>query len=155
MARAVRDNLAVNRRVPMGMSIGTSLAAIGLLAAPAFAWSAETPEAARAAKGKITYGRYCVACHGAAGRGDGSLAGDLRVPVPDLTTLATRSGGTFPAGRVGAIIAGGEVVRGHGTNDMPAWGDAFKKTQGTDEKTVQAAVRNLTAYLKSLQQPAQ
>ena len=138
----------------MESKIGISLAVVSLLTAPALT-SAALPDGGRAAKGKITYGRYCVACHGPEGKGDGSLAGDLRVPVPDLTLLASRNGGTFPAERVSRIIAGGEVAHGHGTNDMPAWGDAFKKTKGTDEATVQAAIRNLAEYLHSLQRSGQ
>ena len=37
--------------------------------------------------------------------GNGPLASDLRVPVPDLTTVAARNGGKFPAERVQKIIA--------------------------------------------------
>jgi len=108
-------------------------------------------DAGAAAKGAVVYVRYCVSCHGAGARGDGPLAGDLRVPVPDVTTLAARSGGRFPEARVRRIISGGEVLHGHGTADMPAWGDAFKKTEGTDARTPQEAIRNLTHYLWSLQ----
>ena len=107
-----------------------------------------------AAEGKLTYVRYCVSCHGKTGLGDGPLARDLRVPVPDLTTLAARSSGQFPYARVVRIIESGEEVRGHGTPDMPAWGDAFKKTQGTNAPTINAAVRNLAHYIWSLQRPA-
>jgi hypothetical protein len=52
------------------------------------------------------------------------------------------------------VIQDGATVRGHGTADMPAWGDAFKKTKGTGEATVDAAIRNLSQYLRTLQQPA-
>jgi hypothetical protein len=76
----------------------------------------------------------------------------LRVPVPDLTTLAQRSGGSYPYDRVVRVIQSGETVRGHGTPDMPAWGDVFKKTQGTGEATVARAVRDLSHYLWTLQQ---
>ena len=41
--------------------------------------------------GKQTYKQYCAACHGAAARGDGPVAGVLTSAVPDLTTLAKRS----------------------------------------------------------------
>ena len=129
---------------------------IGLiLTVPASIWAAATaPDAAAAAKGRVTYGRYCVSCHGPQAKGDGPLARDLRVSVPDLTTLAQRNGGKFPSERVVQVIQGGETVRGHGTADMPAWGDAFKKTKGTGEATVDAAIRNLSQYLRTLQQPA-
>jgi mono/diheme cytochrome c family protein len=106
---------------------------------------------AAAAKGAVVYVRYCVSCHGPGARGDGPLAADLRVPVPDMTTLAARNGGRFPEARVERIIQSGEVLRGHGTADMPAWGDAFKRTEGTGASTPQEAIRNLTQYLWSLQ----
>lgn len=129
--------------------------AVSFVLGVALAWPALAAEGAvdpsAATRGRTTYERFCVACHGSTGRGDGSLAGDLSVPVPDLTTLSTRSGGAYPYDRVVRIIKSGEVVRGHGTVDMPAWGDAFKKTKGTEEATVDAAVRNLTHYLHSIQ----
>jgi mono/diheme cytochrome c family protein len=109
---------------------------------------------AAAAKGAVVYVRYCVSCHGPGARGDGPLAADLRVPVPDMTTLAARNGGRFPEARVEQIIQSGEVLRGHGTADMPAWGDAFKRTEGTGASTPQEAIRNLTQYLWSLQRTA-
>ncbi len=132
--------------------IAVSLVAVGLAVAPVL--GAAELDAAAATKGETTYVRYCVSCHGKTGKGDGPLAGDLRVAVPDLTTLASRSGGTFPFDRVVRIVSSGEPVRGHGTEDMPAWGDAFKKTKGTEEKTVEAAVRNLAHYLWSVQHSA-
>ena len=134
----------------------SGIVAIGLvLAAPASMWAADTaPDAAAAAKGRVTFGRYCVSCHGPQAKGDGPLARDLRVPVADLTTLAQRSGGKFPNERVVQVIQDGATVHGHGTADMPAWGDAFKKTKGTGEVTVEAAIRNLSQYLRTLQQPA-
>jgi mono/diheme cytochrome c family protein len=133
----------------------TALVAIGLVLAPASLRAADpAPDAAAAAKGRLTYVRYCVSCHGPQAKGDGPLARDLRVPVPDLTTLAQRSGGKFPQDRVAQVIQAGDTVRGHGTSDMPAWGDAFKKTKGTGEVTVDAAIRNLSQYLRTLQQAA-
>jgi mono/diheme cytochrome c family protein len=111
------------------------------------------PDASAAAKGAVVYVRYCVSCHGKDARGDGPLAADLRVAVPDMTTLSARNGGRFPEERVRRIIESGEVLRGHGTADMPAWGDAFKKTEGTQASTPQEAIRNLTQYLWSLQRP--
>ncbi len=121
-------------------------------AVPAQAQTNHDPSAA--AKGAVVYVRYCVSCHGKDARGDGPLAADLRVAVPDMTTLAARNGGRFPEERVRRIIESGEVLRGHGTADMPAWGDAFKKTEGTGASTPQEAIRNLTQYLWSLQRPA-
>ncbi|HET8645057.1 MAG TPA: cytochrome c, partial [Vicinamibacteria bacterium] len=124
-------------------------AAAALLALGA---SPSRPDAAMAEQGRVTYVRYCVSCHGPAGQADGPLARDLAVAVPDLTTLAARSGGSYPEARVRRIIDHGEKLRGHGTADMPAWGDAFKKTAGIAAPTVEDAIRNLTHYIWSLQQ---
>jgi len=130
------------------------IVAIGLVLAPASAGAAgSASDAAAAAKGKVTFGRYCVSCHGPQAKGDGPLARDLRVAVPDLTTLAQRNGGQYPHDRVVQVIKAGETVRGHGTADMPAWGDAFRKTKGTGEVTVDAAIRDLSQYLRTVQQP--
>lgn len=129
---------------------GVAVAALVLPQARAQA----SPDPAAAAKGAVVYVRYCVSCHGPGARGDGPLAADLRVPVPDMTTLAARNGGRFPEARVERIIQSGEALRGHGTADMPAWGDAFKRTEGTGASTPQEAIRNLTQYLWSLQRAA-
>src|SRR5574341_976560 len=126
-------------------------AAAVLLLAPAQAPCADRHDPRLAAKGKVAYVRYCVSCHGPGGRADGPLAADLAVSVPDLTTLAERSGGAYPYDRVVRIVTQGETLRGHGNADMPAWGDAFKKTSGTGAPTVEAAIRNLTHYIWSLQ----
>jgi mono/diheme cytochrome c family protein len=127
---------------------------IGIVVVPGVVRAEETaPDAAAAAKGQVTYTRYCVPCHGAHAKGDGPLANDLRVAVPDLTTLAQRSGGKYPFERVVRVIQGSETLRGHGTTDMPAWGDVFKKSKGTGEATVDAAIRNLSHYLWTMQQP--
>ena len=141
---------------------------VGILAAPVIPAALAAPQAApapppkeapkldnnAASSGGALYPRYCATCHGASARGDGPLAHDLRVPVPDLTTIAARSGGKFPAERVQRIIANGENLRGHGSVDMPAWGDVFKRTTGLDGATPDQAIRNLTHYLWSLQRDA-
>ena len=107
-----------------------------------------------ASSGATSYQRFCAVCHGPSAHGDGPLASDLRVQVPDLTTIAARSGGKFPAERVQKIITNGENLRGHGSSDMPAWGDVFKKTTGLDGATPEQAIRNLTHYLWSVQRQA-
>jgi mono/diheme cytochrome c family protein len=128
--------------------------AVALVGLTGLAGAADVnPEVAAAEKGAVTFARYCVSCHGTTARGDGPLAGDLRVPVPDLTLLSSRAGGKYPQERVVKIITSGERLRAHGTADMPAWGDAFKTTQGTEEATVAAAIHNLNHFLWSLQRP--
>jgi mono/diheme cytochrome c family protein len=138
--------------------LAARLAAAAVLAhAGVTAVGAETPDKldpAAAEKGKIAYGRYCTPCHGQTGRGDGSLAGDLRVAVPDLTTLTQRSKGSYPFEKVVNVIDGRTLVRSHGTRDMPAWGEVFKKTEGTAASSPDAAVRNLAHFVWSMQAPA-
>ncbi len=109
------------------------------------------PDLAAAAKGKITYERYCASCHGPEARGNGVIAADLRVPPPDLTTLASRSGGPFPFDAVAQAIDGRKTTRGHGSPDMPVWGEVFARTQGTDAPSPASAVGRLTHYLWTLQ----
>jgi mono/diheme cytochrome c family protein len=71
--------------------------------------------------GKSLYQSYCTACHGPAGQGDGPLAADLDRPVPDLTQIAARNGGTFPTARVMNTIDGYTRVR-EGNVTMPEFG---------------------------------
>lgn len=139
-----------SRRRAIGATGFAALAAAGALSLPV-ALAETKPDAPAVAKGKLVYVRYCVSCHGKAARGDGPLANDLKVAVPDLTTMAARNAGRFPSGSVQRIIEGGDSLRGHGTADMPAWGDAFKRTEGTEARTPKEAIHNLSLYLASLQ----
>jgi mono/diheme cytochrome c family protein len=124
------------------------LAALLAVTAPAATVPAKMDPAA-AAKGRTTFVRYCVACHGMSAKGDGPLAKDLRVGVPDLTEMA--EGGVFPYQRVVDSVAKGSTVRGHGTDDMPAWGPAFNRTSGTGAVTVDQAIHHLAHYIWSIQ----
>jgi mono/diheme cytochrome c family protein len=137
-----------------GEAVAAVVCVAGLWGAPFALCGSAAPDKAAAVKGQTTYVRYCVSCHGPAGRGDGPLANDLRVLVPDLTAIAARAGGRYPYDRVERIVRSGEILRGHGTADRPAWGDVFKKTKGTEAATVDSAVRDLTHYIGSIQAPA-
>ena len=102
-------------------------------------------------EGKETFAAYCAACHGAAGKGNGPAAPALKMPVPDLTTLAARHGGTFNAVSIERQITGvDKVPAAHGDLTMPIWGPIFKGTAPSDATaTLRAA--NLVEYLKSIQ----
>lgn len=147
--------MIADSRLALRLVAGAAPLALLLACAPAPIQAQSRPDAQAAAKGAVVYVRYCVACHGKEARGDGPLAADLRVSVPDVTTLAARSAGRFPEERVRRIIQSGEELRGHGTPDMPAWGDAFKRTDGIAASTPADAIRNLTHYLWSLQRPGE
>jgi mono/diheme cytochrome c family protein len=104
--------------------------------------------------GQETYMRYCAACHGESGMGDGPVAGGLPITVPDLTLLQQRSGDAFQEELLRKIIDGREVVIVHGTRYMPVWGYEFWVEEGGDEEArqrVDIIVDNLVEYLRSIQ----
>ena len=78
--------------------------------------------------GKVEYEWSCAICHGLKGKGDGPYAdiGMLNTRVADLTTLWKRNNGVFPVQRVYEVIDGTEIVKGHGTRDMPIWGPMYR-----------------------------
>lgn len=102
--------------------------------------------------GHDSYVWYCADCHGPEGRGDGTMAGRLRQPPPDLTRLSQRNGGTFPREWVRGFVDG--TLRdpaAHDVTDMPAWGPLFAWFEAAGRAKVR--VDNLIAYLETLQQP--
>lgn len=105
---------------------------------------------AAANRGEATYRTYCKSCHGKEGRGDGALAKDLKFPPANLAELAKRNGGEFPFEMVMETIEHGRSVRGHGSEAMPAWGDAFEMTSQS-EAEVKARMVDVANYLWSLQ----
>ena len=111
----------------------------------------QTLDASEAAAGQNIYSRYCAACHGKEGRGDGTLASGLTKRPPDLTTLTSKNDGKFPFDKVARSIDGRETPRAHGTTNMPAWGEVFGKTTGTESPTVEGAVKRITHYVWSIQ----
>lgn len=56
--------------------------------------------------GAEDFAAHCAACHGPSGMGDGELAAHLTKKPPNLTTLSTRNGGSFPMTKVMAKIWG-------------------------------------------------
>ena len=94
---------------------------------------------------------YCAACHGVSGHGDGPVSPALKSQVPDLTTLARRNHGKFPAERVRGVIAGDEVNAVHGSREMPVWGPLFHQVQN-DQDLGFVRLKNVTDYLSTIQQ---
>jgi len=103
------------------------------------------------ASGQEMYKTYCAVCHGTEGKGNGPAAEALKVPPPDLTVLASKNGGKYPAMKVSAIIGGEEVLAAHGSKDMPIWGHLFRSISSGHEAEVQQRVANLNKYIESLQ----
>jgi len=100
------------------------------------------------AVGRQLFRNYCATCHGDAGHGDGPMTQYLRVPPADLTTIAARNKGLFPAEAVHRTIDGRQAVRAHGDSAMPIWGDAFSPAGSAATERI----RRLVAYLESIQQ---
>jgi mono/diheme cytochrome c family protein len=101
--------------------------------------------------GKEMFDAYCASCHGKDGHGDGPAASALKIPTTNLTTLAAKNGGVFPAAHVAAVIQGDALTPAHGSKDMPVWGPVFMSISGHSKADVQLRIRNLTNYLESLQ----
>jgi mono/diheme cytochrome c family protein len=104
--------------------------------------------------GKRQYLRYCSACHGPEGKGDGIVSGSMRPKPPDLTVIAKRNKGDFPAQTIAETIDGRATPRAHGDPDMPVWGEVFKLDLGAPpdrEAAVQKLVLQITEYVRSIQ----
>lgn len=106
-----------------------------------------------AAAGKSEYQSYCATCHGVGGKGDGPSAGMLKTKPADLTQLSSKYGGQFPFWRVYKVIDGREPVSGHGTGEMPIWGDRFRQEEvgAAAGAQVRGQILQLVYYLQSIQ----
>jgi hypothetical protein len=104
--------------------------------------------------GQELYKRFCASCHGVAGEGDGPVASSFKVMTPDLTRIARRQSGNFPAERLHQIIDGRLTRPPHGTREMPVWGREFTTVDGDDEaaqKRAEELIQKLVQYLRSIQ----
>jgi mono/diheme cytochrome c family protein len=110
--------------------------------------------AAEGGGGRENYLRYCGACHGPEGKGDG-IAGTFMTPKPtDLTQIAKRNGGEYPFARILKVIDGRETVRAHGDPQMPVWGEIFAAEptwEMTRRSEIQAKTTAITEYVRSIQ----
>jgi mono/diheme cytochrome c family protein len=104
-----------------------------------------------AASGQEMYTNYCAVCHGKDGKGGGPAADALKTPPTDLTTLAKKNGGKYPALHVTSVIRGEGNLPAHGSKDMPVWGPLFWHLSQGHEGEVQQRVSNLDHYIESLQ----
>jgi hypothetical protein len=75
---------------------------------------------------------------------------------PDLTEIARRSGGEYPAERIRRIIDGREMLAQHGAREMPVWGFVF--AMEVDDVAIarqkaETTIASLVEYLRSIQKP--
>jgi len=137
-------------RTTFGIAALAGLVAGGGLVAGATAAGAAEAEG----PSKAMYQRYCGACHGPEGKGDG-IAGTFMRPKPtDLTELAREHGGEFPFQHVMEIIDGRRTVRAHGDPVMPVWGEVLRDQATWDlnrRAEVQGKLLLITDYLRTIQ----
>lgn len=106
----------------------------------------------RPVEGASIFRNYCATCHGLDGRGDGPVSQALKQEVPDLTRLAQRNGGVFPALHVrNTILFGGDdLLPAHGSKQMPIWGPIFHEIE-FDQDLGHVRLENIAKYLESIQ----
>lgn len=108
------------------------------------------PPLIRSIKGPDLFRVYCASCHGSDAKGAGPVAPSLKTKVPDLTLLASKNRGQFPAARVRQTVLGEDVVAAHGSREMPIWGPIFHQVEG-DVDWGNVRLENLVKYLESIQ----
>jgi mono/diheme cytochrome c family protein len=137
--------MSTSRRVP------TEIVCLGMLALMCAISEAGEPADTSGAQ---LYKEFCATCHGVSGHGNGPVALSLKQRVPDLTLLAKRWGGAFPAEEVHRMIDGRSMPRAHGTTEMPIWGWEFYGYEGEDaarRRHVAELIDRLVEYLGSIQ----
>jgi mono/diheme cytochrome c family protein len=103
------------------------------------------------ASGKQMFMAYCASCHGKDAKGDGPAAGALKLAPADLTALASKNGGKYPAAKVTSVLNGQANLAAHGNKEMPVWGPIFFRISQGHESEVQMRIANLNHYIESLQ----
>lgn len=101
--------------------------------------------------GKEMFNSYCAVCHGIDAKGGGPAAAALKAAPADLTVLAHKNDGKYPAAHVDAAIRGESLMASHGSKDMPMWGPLFSSISQGHEAVVQQRVANLVDYIQTLQ----
>lgn len=106
--------------------------------------------------GMEMYGQLCTSCHGVGGKGNGPMAPLLKIDVPDLTRIAHRHGGEFPADYVRRTIDGRFEKPAHGLPYMPVWGwklyDSEAAHDAEERARVDSLIDRLVVYLRSIQE---
>ena len=104
-----------------------------------------------AASGKEMYGQYCAPCHGTDGKGGGPAASSMKAMPTDLTELARKHDGKFPANSVASVLKFGNGPASHGSADIPVWGPLFQSLDKYHDSVVQQRISNLVGYIETLQ----
>jgi len=108
-----------------------------------------------AAQGRLTFATYCQGCHGPEGHADGPVAPLLTVKLSDLGQLTAKYG-QFPDELIRATVDGRAEVEGHGTREMPVWGNIWNDpADPVAEERIRQQIDEIVAFIASIQQPAE
>jgi mono/diheme cytochrome c family protein len=121
-----------------------------LLIGPQIATATEVADST----GEQNYQRFCAACHGETGKGDGPVASAMINGAPDLTKIAQRRDGQFPHEVLRNMIDGRFRIDAHGNEAMPVWGYEFYVTEGAgnfSDRNVDTILDGLVDHLESIQ----
>jgi mono/diheme cytochrome c family protein len=103
--------------------------------------------------GKQLYVSYCAMCHGTDAKGGGPFSPQLRAWPPDLTQLAKKNNGTYPAMHVSEMVDGEfGKASAHGSREMPIWGPVFRSMAHGHNDNAQLRINSIVKYVESLQQ---
>jgi mono/diheme cytochrome c family protein len=130
------------------MPLMLAAASLVLAGDPARGAEGDTP-------GRALYVQYCGACHGPEGRGDGIVATFLRPKPADLTQIAKKNGGAFPAQQTMEFIDGRKTMRAHGDPTMPVWGKVLSEEHSGSlhrRAVVRGILTLITDHLGSIQE---
>jgi mono/diheme cytochrome c family protein len=147
-----------------GDAVGTKLRwlSMGLLLAMGCTVPAAPPATSAASRsteaterGRVFFASYCSGCHGANAKGSSVPASPAHAVAPDLTTFGMRHGG-FRADSVASYVDGRELVSGHGSREMPAWGrtldDRLEVALEEEMKLTPAMISDIVDYLALVQE---
>lgn len=112
----------------------------------------QQPPPIRPVDGASIFRNSCAACHGLDGQGNGPVSKALKRELPDLTRLAQRNSGAFPAIHVRTIIMFGtdDIIPAHGSREMPIWGPIFHQIE-FDQDLGNVRLENIVKYIESIQ----
>ncbi len=90
-------------------------------------------------EGKDNFAAYCAVCHGLNGKGGGPAVPALKVPVPDLTTMAKRYGKFDELAVLNLISGVSKAPPAHGSHGHADLGPALQepgiRSGGTPART--------------------
>lgn len=132
---------------PIGFRLALAIAVAMFLSHSALASDKDVRD------GQHYFLRYCAACHGVNGVGDGPVAKELSKPPANLRLLGDKYGMPLPAARIADVIDGRTAVRAHGSREMPVWGERLYRL-GHGERSdlgIGEVIAKIVTHLNTIQ----